>query len=86
MKFRKKPIEIEVVQWDGTDTTVEQIEEWACDKDICLAILDGCIFIDTLEGEMRGDPGDWIIRGVAGELYPCKPAIFEASYEKAGAA
>ena len=39
------------------------------------------IAIDTLEGEMHADPGDWIIRGVQGEFYPCKPDIFEATYE-----
>jgi len=39
------------------------------------------IFIDTLEGQMRADPGDWIITGVHGERYPCKPDIFEATYE-----
>jgi hypothetical protein len=41
------------------------------------------ILIDTLEGAMRADVGDWVIRGVKGEFYPCKPAIFEATYEVA---
>lgn len=40
-----------------------------------------CVWIPTLEGTMRGNVGDWIIRGVKGELYPCKPEIFEATYE-----
>lgn len=40
-----------------------------------------CIRINTLEGTMRAEVGDWIIRGVAGEFYPCKPGIFEATYE-----
>lgn len=44
------------------------------------------IHIKTLEGEMRADPGDWIIRGVAGEFYPCKPDIFAATYDPAEAA
>lgn len=44
-------------------------------------IMGTCCDIKTLEGVMRGDPGDWIIRGIAGEIYPCKPAIFEKSYE-----
>ena len=43
----------------------------------------GDIYITTLEGVMRADNGDWIIRGVKGELYPCKPDIFEATYEPA---
>ncbi|MDP8971204.1 MAG: hypothetical protein M3N52_12065 [Actinomycetota bacterium] len=42
-----------------------------------------CIVISTPEGDMRGDLGDWLIRGVKGELYPCKPDIFEATYEPA---
>lgn len=42
-----------------------------------------CLFIRTLEGEHRAQPGDWIIRGVKGELYPCKPTIFEVTYEAA---
>lgn len=44
---------------------------------------DGGIDIKTLEGTMHASPGDWIIRGVKGELYPCKPDIFEATYEPA---
>jgi hypothetical protein len=43
--------------------------------------LGPCILIDTLEGQMKANPGDWIIRGVKGEFYPCKPDIFEATYE-----
>lgn len=42
-----------------------------------------CVFIETLEGRMRGDLGDWIIRGLRGELYPCKPDIFSAKYTPA---
>lgn len=42
-----------------------------------------CFLIQTLEGVMRAYPGDWIIRGVKGELYPCKPDIFDATYEPA---
>ena len=41
------------------------------------------IYIETLEGVMKANPGDWIIRGVRGELYPCKPDVFAATYEKA---
>jgi hypothetical protein len=41
----------------------------------------GALFIPTLEGEMRADVGDWLIKGVAGEFYPCKPDVFAATYE-----
>ncbi len=43
--------------------------------------LTECVFIPTLEGVMRGEPGDWLIEGVKGEVYACKPDIFEATYE-----
>jgi hypothetical protein len=50
--------------------------DWAAEQN-------GTVTITTLEGVMRADPGDWIIRGVKGEFYPCKPDIFEATYEPA---
>ena len=81
MRFRKKPVVIDAVEWDGSDEAHDQVEMWAADTDCCLALQSGCLFIDTLEGEMRADRGDWIIRGVKGEIYPCKPDIFEATYE-----
>ncbi|MDX2187757.1 MAG: hypothetical protein SFV32_12550 [Opitutaceae bacterium] len=46
-----------------------------------LAARDGAVFVSTLEGSMKASMGDWIIKGVQGELYPCKPDIFEATYE-----
>jgi hypothetical protein len=49
------------------------------------ALCDEPPFIDTLEGRMTFGPGDWIIKGVKGELYPCKPDIFDATYEEATA-
>lgn len=49
------------------------IEAYQTDKEV---------FIDTLEGTMKADKGDWIIKGVKGELYPCKPDVFEMTYEK----
>lgn len=83
MKYRKKPVVIEAMRWDGSITDADKIEEWSggvtkCRADGSLRIS---IFIDTLEGEMRADPLDWIIKGIKGELYPCKPDIFEATYE-----
>jgi len=78
-KFRKKPIEIEAVQWDGTNVSAIRelfgaFTDWH---------LDACEFliIKTLEGDHRANPGDWIIKGVRGEFYPCKPDIFAATYD-----
>lgn len=94
-RYRKKPVVIEAVQvpvWDGTSSIVRFVDE-------CVAIAEWCsgsshmmdppagvksgIHIPTLEGTMIASPGDWIIRGVQGEFYPCKPDIFAATYEPA---
>lgn len=80
-RYRKKPVVIEAWQFfDG-----EQPQEWA--KYVINGKLryteEGTLLIATLEGTMVAKSGDWIIRGVRGELYPCKPDIFEATYEEA---
>lgn len=79
-RFRKKPVVIEAVQL--TDEILDAAHP--DDRHIPGVIYsqpERCAFIETLEGRMRADVGDWIIRGVAGELYPCKPDIFEQTYE-----
>lgn len=80
-KYRKKPVVIEAVQFMG-DVGVEEIAalDAGCAHDEVL----GCdvLHINTLEGMMLAQPGDWIITGVKGEIYPCKPDIFALSYEK----
>jgi hypothetical protein len=79
-KFRKKPVVIEAVQiTDATFETPHPNPEHLAG--VRYDPLQYAAFIDTLEGTMRADVGDWIIRGVQGELYPCKPDIFEATYE-----
>jgi len=84
MKYRKKPVIIEAIKWDGNETTYDQIVKELDPEKIYLDVLyrDGKIHINTLEGEVVGDMGDFIIKGVKGELYPCKPDIFEMTYEK----
>lgn len=77
MKFRKKPVVIEAKQFFG-DPNLQECLDWIggnCGGD------DTRIVIQTLEGDMTASKGDWIIRGVKGEFYPCKPDIFEATYE-----
>lgn len=79
-KFRKKPIVIEAVQWDGHITTLERFKEGGpalVEQELCSTDLE----IPTLEGVMTVKVGDWIIRGVNGEFYPCKPDIFAMTYE-----
>ena len=87
-KFRKKPVTIYAEHFDNNndgDVTLNRICIWINQgKQECGAWHNGTnIFIKTLEGEMRADFNDWIIQGVKGEFYPCKPDIFEATYEPA---
>lgn len=91
-QFRKKPVVIDAVQWKG-DNLFEVIAFTNGKPDIKgnhagmkweeytdLVKREG-LKIYTLEGTMAAQPGDWIIKGVKGEHYPCKPDIFEATYE-----
>lgn len=94
-KFRKKPVVIEAMQWDGVDRRA--IYAWAqpvwqglslCNSWYLKQARDEqrqngtyTIVIPTLEGELEARPGDWIIKGVKGEFYPCKPDIFAATYD-----
>lgn len=77
MKFRKKPVVIEAIQFIDNFT---EIKEFCGDNVVGRG--DDCIVIQTLEGDMCANKMDWIIKGVNGEFYPCKPDIFEKTYEK----
>ena len=89
-KFRKKPVVIEAYRI-GDDGWPDSIWEGVNRNEITLHLngsntgsgVSGYVEIATLEGVMRGEVGDWIIQGVKGEFYPCKPDIFEATYEPA---
>ena len=78
-KFRKKPIVIEAFKW-GTD---EVPQWWKNLKGVNMNIDSGTAYIPTLEGTMTASSGDYIIQGVNGEVYPCKPDIFKKTYEPA---
>lgn len=82
-KFRKKPVVIEAACWDGKLPTVERLLASSKCKGVAQDLTSPDLFIETLEGTMRAELGDWIIKGAQGELYPCKPDIFEATYEPA---
>jgi hypothetical protein len=87
-QYRKKPVAIEAIQWDGIN--YEEIQtfsnskikyyEWFQHNDSGVNI--NMLSIFTLEGKMEASIGDFIIKGVKGEFYPCKPDIFELTYEK----
>lgn len=93
--FRKKPVTITAVEWDGTTDRATEIIDWIlaaggsatyrCDRPGGCPGTDDAhnLLIRTLEGDMLASPGDWIIRGVAGEHYPCRPDIFAETYEPA---
>lgn len=77
MKYRKKPVVIEAIRFIGSN--YEEIREFIGQNTLC---SDLSIVISTLEGDMVAQKGDYIIKGVQGEFYPCKPDIFAETYEK----
>lgn len=77
-KFRKKPVIIDAIQFTGNNH--KEVYEFANNSEHIMGDRDQLI-IETLEGAHRANPGDYIIRGVAGEYYPCKPDIFAQTYE-----
>ena len=90
MKYRKKPVVIEAIQWTGLN--FEEIKAFV-GQDLIYDIYDAAwkvgmgipevtVKIKTLEGEMLASIGDFIIKGVDGEFYPCKPDIFQKTYEE----
>lgn len=92
-KYRKKPVEIEAMQWDGTAKTATEIIDWIatyggtavfwCEVEPCSDTAEGHgLQIRTLEGAIAASPGDFVIRGVQNEFYPCKPDIFAATYDE----
>lgn len=81
-KFRKKPVVIEAIRWDNsTEAWSEVCASTVGSEDVVFLNNDGTLDIGTLEGRMTAQVGDWIIKGVKGEIYPCKPDIFAATYE-----
>lgn len=97
-RFRKRPVTVDAMHWDGTAEGARVVIDWILqsdgtanywcrDPDACgahgSAVGQHDIMVRTLEGQHIASPGDWIIRGVQGEFYPCKPDIFAATYELA---
>lgn len=78
-KYRKIPVEIDVVLWDGTSESLVEIKKLT---DKVIVQVGQNLVIPTLENDMLASLGDYIIRGVIGEVYPCKPEAFHLTYEK----
>jgi hypothetical protein len=78
-KFRKKPVEIDAIQFLGTKENVDEIRK--LNPEIIWHLNQNLLTIPTLEGDMTAQLNDWIIKGIKGETYPCKPDVFEKTYE-----
>jgi len=80
MKYRKKPVVIEAIKWDGSN--MQEVKDFVKNNFECIPSDTSLrLIIHTLEGDHVCSEGDFIIRGVKGEFYPCKPDIFEQTYE-----
>ena len=94
MRVRKKPVYVDAVQWTGKNA--QELADFFSHQPSAYSIIGGSVHINTLEGLMKGNKGDWIIRGIKGEYYrkkparkkairkksaPCKPDIFKDTYE-----
>lgn len=85
--YRKKAVVIQAIQWDGTEQhaiEIASIEDFEGMLDYGTGKFDG-FYIETLEGRMQVSPKDYVIKGLKGEFYPCKPEIFELSYDSVDA-
>lgn len=87
MKYRKKPVVIEAIQFKDDPKTLAEISKFlnGTSRPVRVSYDDPekpTMLIETLEGVMKADVGDYIIKGVKGECYPCKPDIFKQTYEK----
>jgi len=90
MKFRKNPVVIEAIQWNPFEMLIHDVMKFmGIDKNqmeengvLSVGKYKGELIIKTLEGDMTVSEGDWIIKGIKGEFYPCKPDIFEQTYEQ----
>jgi len=76
--FKKKPVVIEAIQFTGNFDEIEKFVGGDAE------LRDGKLVVATLEGPLNASLDDWIIKGVKGEFYPCKPDIFEATYDRVG--
>lgn len=81
--YTKKPVTIKAIKYNGSDESFDEIQKFVGDNFIPYIMDDDSrsVGIKTLEGIMIASAGDYIIKGIAGEFYPCKPEIFKATYD-----
>lgn len=80
-RYRKKPLIVEAIQWEG-NTPALRSGTIGWPHEFLTINLDGDLLVHTLEGCMKANIGDYVVRGIEGELYPCKKHIFEKLYEE----
>lgn len=80
MKYRKKPVVVEAIKYSGKN--LKYIEKKFMTLKTSLSCFNRNFIIYTLEGPFIASPGDWIVKGIAGEFYPVKDSIFRETYEK----
>jgi hypothetical protein len=84
MKYTKKPVTIDAIQWTGTNH--KEVADFCTNSYFFHTETDNSLtkilYIETLEGSLKAQEGDYIIKGIKGEFYPCKPDIFELTYTK----
>lgn len=86
-KYKKRPVVVEAIQWDGKN--IEEVKEFVAEDKFIISPfsnkitgqVENMLLVKTLEGEMIASPGDFIIKGIEGEFYPCSPDVFEKTYE-----
>lgn len=92
-KYRKKPVTIEAIRLLNNDDSIEECIKWVFNIGMETSLIGKSATIDdvkdksgfyipTLEGNMKANIGDYIIKGINGEFYPCKPDIFDKTYEE----
>ena len=84
MKYRSKPIEVEAIEWEGTDKSWKALHAFTGEKVRIELFPLGANYLRvyTLNGEVQASPGDFIVKGVLGDFYPCKPEAFHARWEE----
>lgn len=80
-KYRKKPVVVEAVQWDGSKKSAQAINKFNGGQLWTIKTDNRRMYVPSPEGGIWASPGDWIIKGVQGEFYSCNPDIFESTYE-----
>lgn len=85
MKYRKKPLEIEALQFQKNSESKEQLSEFLAGVEHAFTDYDNKLLLRTPEGIMEGYTGDWVIKGIAGEFYICQKDIFAQTYEPVSA-